>query len=96
MSATTNNFFLVKKEWPEIFHKKGLIAIISIRPEPGPDLNIVCATRPGLGLVGPRPRSHADLYHHPHFRRCGSLLRFLMRALLIFSYGRLKKILFDT
>jgi hypothetical protein len=42
MSATTNNFFFVKKEWPE--KARNNIRLLSF--EPGPNPNIIFATGP--------------------------------------------------
>jgi hypothetical protein len=45
MRATMNNFFFVKKEWPKkapnVLYNVSLLSF-----EPGPDPNIICATRP--------------------------------------------------
>jgi hypothetical protein len=49
MSATTNNFLFAKQEWPE---KAGDVLYIFwlLSFEPGPDPNIICATRPRPAL----------------------------------------------
>lgn len=51
--CATTFFFFAKKEWPEEARCsiQRLTAIISSRPEPGPDPNIVCATRPRSGTL---------------------------------------------
>jgi hypothetical protein len=52
MSATTNNFFFAKKEWSgktrDVLDNVWLLSF-----EPGPDPNIICATRPSPGPYRP-------------------------------------------
>jgi hypothetical protein len=63
MSATTNNVFFEKKEWPEKARNiLRLIVIIWTRPETRPDPNIVCATRPGPRVGSGRAEARADLW----------------------------------
>jgi hypothetical protein len=68
MSATTNNFFFAKKEWPEkARYVLSNVWVLSFEPAPNP--NIICATRPvpRVGSGRAEARTRADLYFiHTH------------------------------